>query len=254
MAALAKIAERHPRLKLHIDHLGRHGGGTGGTDDAAFADLKDMLALARLPNVAVKLSGAPSYSSQPYPYRNIHGHLRQIFDAFGPERSFWGTDMTRMPCSYRQCVTMFTEELPWLRGHDLERVMGGAVSTGSAGSAPARRDPDMNTTYDPAAKFEIQEGAERGFALRLSKEAVLRAGLPKRAGPHTFRHSFATHLLENGHDIRTVQELLGRRDVSRTMFTPTFSTGACRCAQPGGLDARGIRCQAESQAGIGRPA
>jgi hypothetical protein len=59
--------------------------------------------------------------------KNIHGYLRQIFEAFGPERSFWGTDITRMPCSYRQCVTMFTEELPWLRGRDLERVMGGAI-------------------------------------------------------------------------------------------------------------------------------
>ena len=62
-----------------------------------------------------------------YPYRNIHGYLRQIFDAFGPDRCFWGTDITRMPCTYRQCVTMFTEELPWLKGRDLERVMGGAV-------------------------------------------------------------------------------------------------------------------------------
>ena len=86
-----------------------------------------MLALAKLPNVAVKMSGAPSYSSQPYPYKSIHGYLRQIFEAFGPDRAFWGTDITRMPCSYRQCVTMFTEELPWLKGRDLERVMGGAI-------------------------------------------------------------------------------------------------------------------------------
>jgi predicted TIM-barrel fold metal-dependent hydrolase len=127
MAELAKIAERHPRLKLHIDHLGRAGGGTGVKDDAAFADIKETLAVARYPNVAIKMSGAPSYSSQPYPYKNIHGYLRQIFEAFGPDRSFWGTDITRMPCSYRQCVTMFTEELPWLRGRDLERVMGGAI-------------------------------------------------------------------------------------------------------------------------------
>ena len=66
-------------------------------------------------------------SSQPYPYKNIHGYLRQIIEAFGPDRCFWGTDITRMPCSYRQCVTMFTEEMPWLKGRDLERVMGGAV-------------------------------------------------------------------------------------------------------------------------------
>src|SRR5207244_12877154 len=68
-----------------------------------------------------------SYSSHPYPYRNIHPYLRQIFDAFGPQRCFWGTDITRMPCSYRQCVTMFTEELSWLQGRDKERVMGDAI-------------------------------------------------------------------------------------------------------------------------------
>jgi len=123
---LGKIAARHPGLRLHIDHIGRGGGRSGKKDDAAYADLADMLALAKLPNVGVKLSGAPSTSSQPYPYKNIHGYLRQIVEAFGPDRCFWGTDITRMPCSYRQCVTMFTEELSWLKGRDLERVMGGA--------------------------------------------------------------------------------------------------------------------------------
>jgi len=126
ITVLGKIAERHPGLKLHIDHIGRGGGRAEKKDDAAYADLKDMLALARLPNVGVKLSGAPSTSTQPYPYRNIHGYLKQIVDAFGPDRCFWGTDITRMPCSYRQCVTMFTEEMSWLKGRDLERVMGGA--------------------------------------------------------------------------------------------------------------------------------
>lgn len=126
MAPLARIAERHPGLKLHVDHIGRGGGGKGVLDDAVFADLPAMLALARYPNVGVKLSGAPSYSSHPYPYRNLHGYLRQIVDAFGPDRCFWGTDITRMPCTYRQCVTMFTEEMPWLNGRDLERVMGAA--------------------------------------------------------------------------------------------------------------------------------
>ncbi len=124
--ALGKIAERHPGLKLNIDHIGRGGGRSEKKDDAAYADLADMLALAKLSNVGVKLSGAPSTSTQPYPYQNIHGYLRQIVEAFGPDRCFWGTDITRMPCSYRQCVTMFTEELSWLKGRDLERVMGGA--------------------------------------------------------------------------------------------------------------------------------
>jgi hypothetical protein len=137
MDDLGRIAERHPGLKLHIDHHGRGGGGGSGTDDAAFANLGDMLALAKYPNVAVKLSGAPSYSSEPYPYRNIHKYIRQIFDAFGPQRSFWGTDITRMPCSYRQCVTMFTEELPWLYGRDKELVMGDAICDWIGWKGPA---------------------------------------------------------------------------------------------------------------------
>jgi predicted TIM-barrel fold metal-dependent hydrolase len=116
-----EIAERHPDLKMILDHCGlnRHG-----RDAEAFIHLVELVALARLPNVAVKATGAPHYSTQPYPFRNIRDGLQRIFDAFGPKRMFWGTDITRMPCSYRQCVTFFTEELPWLSGRDLEDVMG----------------------------------------------------------------------------------------------------------------------------------
>jgi len=132
---LAQVAGQHPRLKLIIDHLGRS---SGAKDDAAWAKLPAMLALARYPNVAIKATGAPSYSSEAYPYRNIHGHLKRIYDAFGPERMFWGTDITRMPCSWRQCVTMFTEELPWLTGRDRDLVMGQAVCHWLGWKIPAR--------------------------------------------------------------------------------------------------------------------
>jgi predicted TIM-barrel fold metal-dependent hydrolase len=119
-----QIAERHPNLRLIIDHCGLV---RSAKDDAAFANLNELLPLAQCPNVALKATGAPAYSSAPYPFRNIHDGLHRIFDAFGPQRFFWGTDITRMPCSYRQCVTMFTEELPWLKGRDLELVMGQGV-------------------------------------------------------------------------------------------------------------------------------
>jgi predicted TIM-barrel fold metal-dependent hydrolase len=117
----AKIAERHPGLKLIVDHLGLVRSGKG---EDVFATLPDLLKLAAFPNVAIKATGAPGYSAKGYPFWDLHDGLHRIFDAFGPDRFFWGTDITRMPCSYRQCVTMFTEDLPWLSGRDLEKVMG----------------------------------------------------------------------------------------------------------------------------------
>ena len=85
------------------------------------------MALAKYPNIAVKATGAPSYSKQNYPYRDIHDQIHNIFDAFGPGRTFWGTDITRMPCSWKECVSLFTEELPWLTEEDKEAVMGRSI-------------------------------------------------------------------------------------------------------------------------------
>ena len=137
---VAGIAQRFPGLRLTIDHLGGRGGNTTLKDAAAMTHMPALLALAKHPNVAVKATGLPGYSAEPYPFPTMQGYLRQVFDAFGPDRVFWGTDITKMPCSWRACVTMFTEELPWLGADDKRLIMGAAVRAWwgwpAAGEAP----------------------------------------------------------------------------------------------------------------------
>jgi len=123
-----RIAERHPGLRLVLDHLGLKSA-RDVREATNFATLDKVLALARRPNVAAKVSAMPCYADdKTYPFRSVHPHIRRVFDAFGPQRTFWGTDWSRLPCSYRQGVTMFTEELPWLGGQDLDWVMGRGIS------------------------------------------------------------------------------------------------------------------------------
>src|SRR5262245_47627434 len=119
-----RIALRYPGLRVMIDHMGA---GHAGKVPEVFNHFPELLRLAAHPNVAVKATAAPGYATDQYPFRSVHDHLRQIFDAYGPARMFWGTDLTRMPCTWRECVTMFSEELPWLRGNDRDLVMGHAI-------------------------------------------------------------------------------------------------------------------------------
>jgi L-fuconolactonase len=119
-----KVAERHPGLKLVLDHMCMTG---DKRDEAAFSEFDQIIRIAKRPNVAAKMSAFPTYSTEPYPCRNLHPYIRKAFDAFGPRRLFWGTDITRSRLTYRQHITLFSEELPWLKGEDLSWVMGRGV-------------------------------------------------------------------------------------------------------------------------------
>jgi integron integrase len=86
--------------------------------------------------------------------------------------------------------------------------------------------PAERLSQDPRTGITRRHHLHESGLQRAIKQAVQKTGIPKRVSCHTFRHSFATHLLQNGYDIRTVQELLGHKDVKTTMiYTHVLNKG-----------------------------
>jgi predicted TIM-barrel fold metal-dependent hydrolase len=126
-AAFNRVAERHPRLNLIIDHMNLSLDLKKNNQlDSA---VEQTIALAKYPNVSCKMSASPAVSSEPYPFRDVAPILKRVFEAFGRERCYWGTDMTNSfaKATYRQRVTHFTETLDFLSEEDKDWVMGRAI-------------------------------------------------------------------------------------------------------------------------------
>jgi integron integrase len=147
--------------------------------------------------------------------------------------------VTMLPAAVREPLRAHLDAVRWLHQRDLSRGLGRVPLP----DALARKYPAADREWGwqwvfPASSHYVDRRTgmrhryhvHESVVQRAVKEAVRRAGLAKPASCHTFRHCFATHLLEDGYDIRTVQELLGHKDVGTTMiYTHVLNRGARGC-------------------------
>jgi predicted TIM-barrel fold metal-dependent hydrolase len=136
-AELGAIAGQHPGLKIIIDHMGIM---ARCVDDAIGYWVQETADLHAHPNIYVKVSAIPGYSTQPFPNLNIAKYVREVVDKMGPQRAFWGTDLTRLlghGLTYTDTVEQFTkhfpfsaEELEWIMGRGISECLGWEIPAG----------------------------------------------------------------------------------------------------------------------------
>jgi L-fuconolactonase len=142
LGRIAEIAARHPALRLAIDHAGLPVDLQPAQLDAAVAE---AAALAAFPNVAVKISSLPNYVAEPFPFAGIHEAARRLVAEYGSGRVFWGSDLTRLRCSYAESAALVTEALTFLSDDDRRLIMGDAITRWlpwPESSGPASPEPD----------------------------------------------------------------------------------------------------------------
>jgi integron integrase len=164
----------------------------------------------------------------------------QIRDTKGME-----SRVTMMPDSVIEPLKTHLQQVKYLHQQDLDKGYGTVYLPFALARKYAHADrqwiwqyvfPSGRISKDPRGEVLRRHHLDESGLQKALKQAVRSAGIQKRVSCHTFRHSFATHLLQNGYDIRTVQELLGHKDVKTTMiYTHVLNKGGRGVRSP--LDA-----------------
>jgi len=153
--------------------------------------------------------------------------------------------VTMLPDAIHEPLKKHLQRVKRLHLHDLEHGYGAVYLPFALERKYPNADrewvwqfvfPSLCLSRDPRSGIVRRHHLHETSIQKSLKQAVREAGIDKRVGCHTFRHSFATHLLQNGYDIRTVQELLGHKDVKTTMiYTHVLNRGGRGVRSP--LDA-----------------
>jgi predicted TIM-barrel fold metal-dependent hydrolase len=123
------LIRRNPDTQIVVDHVGLVQPHEPPAPDAPWAELPQVLALAALPNVAIKISGACTLSREPFPYADIWDPVCRVIDAFGIDRCLWGTDWTRAVkfLTFAQGVDAF-RATDRISASDKAKLMGGTLT------------------------------------------------------------------------------------------------------------------------------
>jgi L-fuconolactonase len=121
---IGNIAAANPATKFIICHFGLNPTWRG---DEVWLAIDDLLSLAQYENVAVKATSMPSFATDPYPFRSWWNPLQRIVSEFGGSRVFWGSDMSRLSCSYKQLYDLVRDDLSFLKEDEKTGILGASI-------------------------------------------------------------------------------------------------------------------------------